>query len=1544
QAVGTQLGAGGNVVVLAQNHASDEGSRYVAGKDVVISAADYVNKAAENVTTSTDEQTSASGKVSVGVDVSASVNINASGEGSHTTSNNSQSTAQLGGIKAGGAVVIQAKSGDVTLEGTQIDGDKGVGIDAAKNINIKQANDKNTKSSGEQSGSAHASVSVSLVGAGAAVGAGSSTRLAQSDESTSTARTASINAGHGDVQLNSGGNLTSEGANIAAGGNVGLKAGGDINLLAATDKTDKTGFVHAGGADVNVGFGTGEEKAATSGGVSVNFEDAKTDYHENTQHGSTITAGGKFSVDAGGNGHLVGTQVNADSASLKTGGNLTLESAQHTISDDSHDIGGNIGLTASKGGGTGGAAGVGHGTGGTQTGGKGGNAGGGNAQVEVGLSKQDVDTNTNASIKARGGTTLDVGGDLALKGANINAQGGVSGKVGGNLDIETRTDKVNVNQTNVTAYAGLGPVGGNNGGTTGQRVQEGISTGANHIAQDGAYTNVDVHKKDDVTVGTASGISGGSGGINVTVGGNTTLTGATNSGADFKTRGETTIAGVQTHTNDQDTTFKFTGTVASLAGSKDGSGGNYGLTVHVPNGGVAGTPKPNENAPHEGAPSPDEPVRSGSPRSPNEPANEPNVRGFNPTITADNQVVPRRPQEPQGIGANGPRGPAHELPVEPRPVEGVLPGNHQPEDSVAHSQEPNPYYQTEDARQGQHNNVRQVASPQDAHPGGENAAHANVHEPNPAQGGHPSQDREFDFTEEEGNAGNAEHRLARIGIAEGDLQLANEAVVHGAPGGGLRAPIDPAVLQSQQGARTLIDRDPQAHELSLQGAHLDQNEKAAFEINLGEVIAFTNIPTHASQRAPLLAALADSLQGPRPSARDAALTEFPLHPQYVGENTKDFANWFVRRNGEEPGTRYDGRPNFEVPYLTPEQQQQRRVYIADDGGLQYNGRTIEDGEWIFVVNQNGELVADRFQVGQVHHSSLSGGKPVLMAGEFEVSGGKLTYIANKSGHFRPDTEAFKRLLVALGAKGADLSQTTAPSLRYEVDERGRFKTITEVENLLREPDVEHGVATDILTSVRVGDGGHANGQHLQPQHVEGQPAHHAEDEDGLYNVTGSEQQDAQPQRNEHLQPIEHLQPHDANPPAQQLYANGPGDQPADHAQPNVYASVHDHVNPEQAAHQQLYANHEPIGIDVGEADVEAFQQFEAPAPLHDHEQRPAQVEQPAAVANARSTVNPHAWTPEAKAAVEHLVSQSADVQALHNRGNAQLPANDKPFFDRNLAEIVAFSDTPQGAQHRAELLNEINVSLNGPHIRPDGETEFPLLSQFVGEHLQGFDNWYGRRKQKREKDVPGSRYGTNAPAPLAPVHYLSESEREASRVYTQDGKLVDSNGVPLEGNYIFVVDQQGRLIASPPHEGVIHHSSLGAGKPVLTAGTIHATGGKVGDLTNQSGHYRPSIESFEHFVVALEQQGVILDRAQSHVMAVKLKTDPNGGFNWDGEWHDLLKQAEPLRPGSGHILAPLGLPPAHAHQDPADNQPTAWTLPGWMHAPVGAAIAVRMAA
>src|SRR5205823_5332926 len=143
------------------------------------------------------------------VNSSAEIALSASADGGHQTSGTGHSTAKVGNIVAGGVVSIEARSGDVTLEGTQVHGEKGVGIRAARDVNINQANDTTTSSSSEQSGSGRLSGSVSLLGTGGSVGAGASTRLANSNDSTSTARTASITGG-GDVQIAAGRDLTSQ--------------------------------------------------------------------------------------------------------------------------------------------------------------------------------------------------------------------------------------------------------------------------------------------------------------------------------------------------------------------------------------------------------------------------------------------------------------------------------------------------------------------------------------------------------------------------------------------------------------------------------------------------------------------------------------------------------------------------------------------------------------------------------------------------------------------------------------------------------------------------------------------------------------------------------------------------------------------------------------------------------------------------------------------------------------------------------------------------------------------------------------------------------------------------------------------------------------------------------------------------------------------------------------------------------------------------------------------------------------------------------------
>jgi filamentous hemagglutinin len=1074
-AYGTQINAGGSIIVNAKNKASDAGTQYTAGKDVSISAESYENKAAANTNTTTDETTYGSGKLTAGLNSAAEVALTASADGGHQKSGTGVSAAVVGNINAGGVVVIKGRSGDVTLEGTQISGDKGVGITAAGDVNINQANNTITNSSSEESGSGRLSASVSLLGTGGSVGAGASTRLANGNDTNSHAKVANIKSSGGDVQLTAGRDLTSQGANVDAAGNVDLKAGRDIKLAAATDRKDTTGSVDSGGVDVNVGFGTDAAENTGSGGATVNFEKGKTDYHEATQHGSTIKAGGSFSVDAGGNARLQGTQVDANTADLKTGGNLVLESAQHTVKDNSYDVGADINASVSKGGGTSGASSVGQGSSGS-TGAKGGNAVGGGAQVNVGLSKQDVETNTNATINTRGKTKVDVGGDMSLKGANINADGGVSGKVAGNLTVETRTDKENVDQTNVKAYAGMGPVGGSGGGGKAQRAQEGVQTGANAVGQSGLFTDVNAKKRDNVTLGTGSGISGGKGGIDVRVGGDTTLKGATNSGTDFQTAGKTTIDIVATHNSESDTKLRIAGTAASAAGSDNGKGGDYGLTVHTPGshggGGEEGQPKhsgPGANAPE--APAPLRPRTNTNGNEPPAPTHlVPNRNGNE--APAPTHVVP-------GGNGNGAPAPAHVVPGgngnEPLAPTHVVPngnGNEPPAPThvvpggsgneapapprlpALHANEPNaqeptaPVTRPRGSTESPSDSHAQLTPP---HTGAEAPSDLHAQLTPPHTGAEAPSDLHAQLT--------PPHKAAEPGTEH--LAL---------------APTQPG-LTHEQIIHRLIEGDPDAQALQTKSSHLSDVDRKLFERNLAEIVAFTKSPNHEADRKQLFDALQLSLDGPQVRKSDS-LSVFPLNFHYVGENVQGFDHWFSRGDGmgmPAANSGPDGIVKPPVKYFSQNDRDMERIYLFDghlttvksivDGRQPQKGNPLTDGQYIFVVNRDGEMIATKPEKGVIHHSSLAAGEPVLMAGEFILKDDKITQITNMSGHFRPSVAAFKEFLVALRAKGVDLDGADATGFELVSTADGTFTDLREIKGLLDHPDVKNGVPKPMLASL-----------------------------------------------------------------------------------------------------------------------------------------------------------------------------------------------------------------------------------------------------------------------------------------------------------------------------------------------------------------------------------------------------------------------------------------------------------------------------------------------
>jgi hypothetical protein len=128
-----------------------------------------------------------------------------------------------------------------------------------------------------------------------------------------------------------------------------------------------------------------------------------------------------------------------------------------------------------------------------------------------------------------------------------------------------------------------------------------------------------------------------------------------------------------------------------------------------------------------------------------------------------------------------------------------------------------------------------------------------------------------------------------------------------------------------------------------------------------------------------------------------------------------------------------------------------------------------------------------------------------------------------------------------------------------------------------------------------------------------------------------------------------------------------------------------------------------------------------------------------------------------------------------------------------------------------------------------------------------------------------------------------------------------------------------------PKAGTVHHSSLSAGKPVLMAGEFEIIGDSLYQITNQSGHFRPSPESFEHFLRELSDQGLVFGAGGA--VALSLKTDADGRFSLAEQAKRLVP--EHLQRGTATMLLPLVPPnaanPSHPHG--AEDQPLTWELP-----------------
>jgi len=93
------------------------------------------------------------------------------------------------------------------------------------------------------------------------------------------------------------------------------------------------------------------------------------------------------------------------------------------------------------------------------------------------------------------------------------------------------------------------------------------------------------------------------------------------------------------------------------------------------------------------------------------------------------------------------------------------------------------------------------------------------------------------------------------------------------------------------------------------------------------------------------------------------------------------------------------------------------------------------------------------------------------------------------------------------------------------------------------------------------------------------------------------------------------------------------------------------------------------------------------------------------------------------------------------------------------------------------------------------------------------------------------------------VDYLTPVEAEQYRLTIRDGLIYDASGAPVETHErgtIFVMTADGRFYAKlAPEVGLFHHSSFTAGGPVAAAGELVVHAGKLEEVSDKSGHYRP---------------------------------------------------------------------------------------------------------
>lgn len=154
--------------------------------------------------------------------------------------------------------------------------------------------------------------------------------------------------------------------------------------------------------------------------------------------------------------------------------------------------------------------------------------------------------------------------------------------------------------------------------------------------------------------------------------------------------------------------------------------------------------------------------------------------------------------------------------------------------------------------------------------------------------------------------------------------------------------------------------------------------------------------------------------------------------------------------------------------------------------------------------------------------------------------------------------------------------------------------------------------------------------------------------------------------------------------------------------------------------------------------------------------------------------------------------------------------------------------------------------------------------------------------------------------------YMSGLRREQYRAFFKDGKVyrfrastdptvepIDTRGCQdaQRGGFGFVLSMSNELYIAPFGHTVPYHSSFTGGSPVQCAGMVQISAGKVTDIQNDSGHYRPSDPSLVKVLRLFQMVGINIKDITVHEEIGGGAADGLTFLRNNGNWNGILARA-----------------------------------------------------